>query len=224
MKFQHHPVQGGVPPTHLWLMLPGAYMKAQDFIDAGFVTALRQRGLPHDVALLEATLIDVADGSALAFLQEFLRSAPAAGPARVSLLGISLGAHLALACLARADLDGEQARAAARVHSACLLAPYLGPRDIVADVAGATRSGETDAAAPAPEDIDRRIWHWLQRRGPNDCSLHLGYGSEDRFAAAHALMARSLPPERVQVLPGGHHWPVWSGLWNRYLDSNHAHA
>lgn len=216
MNFVHAPFPGDRAATRLWVMLPGAYMKPADFIATGFVDAVRRRGLPHDVALLEATIPEVADGSALRLLQDFLRGEGAVGGRPVSLLGISLGAHLAMACLARAARGGDEACAASHVASAVLLAPYLGPRDIVAEVAAST-------APPPPDDIDREIWHWLKTRPAADrCELHLGYGSEDRFAGAHALMARNLPPERVDVQPGDHAWPVWTALWNRHLERHHA--
>ncbi|MBA3773642.1 MAG: hypothetical protein H0X13_14485 [Ramlibacter sp.] len=221
MRMQHLPAPGGLPATQLWVMLPGAYMKPADFIEAGFADAVRERGLPHQIALLEADLPDVADGSALAFLQSFLcADSPATAHLRVCVLGISLGAHLALACLARACHGGHEAAAAARVASACLLAPYLGPRDIIAE---AESAGQPAGRSPAPphSDIDRRIWQWLQREAPAH-GIHLGYGSEDRFAKGHALMARSLGPGRVDVQPGGHAWPVWTALWNRHLDRNYA--
>lgn len=204
----------------MWVMLPGAYMKPADFIEAGFANAVHRRGLPHDIALLEANVAEVADGSALAFLQSYLRShADAAAARRICLLGISLGAHLALACLASASDGPGQAQAAAKVSGACLLAPYLGPRDIVAEVAeaGLERWQPTPAALA---DLDRRIWQWLARESRAH-EIHLGYGSDDRFARGHALMAQALPPTRVDVQPGGHAWPVWTALWDRHLDRNY---
>lgn len=215
MNFIRDPVPNGRAATHLWVMLPGAYMKPADFIAAGFVDAVRRRGLPHDIALLEANIAEVADGSALRLLQEFLRGEGAVAGRRVCLVGISLGAHLAMACLARAAHGGDEARAAGSVASALLLAPYLGPRDIVAEVAAS--SGPL-----APGDIDRDIWQWLRTRPTGGCELYLGYGSEDRFAGAHALMARTLPADRVDTQPGDHSWPVWTALWNRHLERRHA--
>ena len=32
------------------------------------------------------------------------------------------------------------------------------------------------------------------------------------------MMAAALDPKSVQVLPGGHEWPVWSELWHGFLD------
>ncbi|RYF41990.1 MAG: hypothetical protein EOO25_08170, partial [Comamonadaceae bacterium] len=124
MRFASEPAPAGVDATQLWVMLPGAYMKPADFIEAGFVQAVRSRGLPHDVVLLEANIAEVADGSALRFLQQFLCNEVASGR-RVCLLGISLGAHLAMACLARAAQGGEQARAR---HAMARCAPSEMPR------------------------------------------------------------------------------------------------
>ena len=48
--------------------------------------------------------------------------------------------------------------------------------------------------------------------------LWLGYGSEDRFAGGHALMAAVLAPHQVTTLAGGHDWPTWLRLWQHYLE------
>jgi hypothetical protein len=47
----------------------------------------------------------------------------------------------------------------------------------------------------------------------------LGYGREDRFAQAHALMAEALGPDAAHVVSGGHDWPTWIALWEYFLDS-----
>ena len=221
------PAPDGQAATQLWLMLPGAYMKPADFIAADFVQALHQRRLPHDVALLDASIPEVADGSALRFLQKYLREQAPMPQRRIALLGISLGAHLALSCFAGAA-DGEaQASAASHVASACLLAPYLGPRDVTGEVAAAPSLAQWEPSGEGPLDIDRRIWRWLRDRDRNDGGnggppLYLGYGSDDRFASAHALMAQAVPAGNVDVQPGAHTWPVWSALWNRHLDRFYA--
>lgn len=216
MKFHRHAFDG--PASLLWVLLPGAYMKPEDFLQAGFVDAVRSRGLPHHAVLLEATIPEVADGSALRFLQAFLCDDMQAAGVPAALVGISLGAHLALACLARAECSGAERQAAARVRQACLLAPYVGPRDIVAQAGEGEGLKGWQAPPGEPDDIDRRIWRWLQSPRPDGCELHLGCGGQDRFAEAHALMARYLPADRFDVQPGGHDWATWTVLWNRYLD------
>jgi hypothetical protein len=49
--------------------------------------------------------------------------------------------------------------------------------------------------------------------------MYLGYGQEDRFSAAHRLLARELPAEAVDVIGGGHDWRTWTRLWENFLDS-----
>lgn len=222
MNFERVPSRSGQNATHLWVMLPGAYMKPDDFLRAGFAEAIHSRGLPHDIALLEATISEVVDGTALAFLQDYLRTTAELPARQVCVLGISLGAQLAMLCLARAGSDAPQSQAAARVARAHVMAPYLGPRDLLAEVAACGRLA--DGALPPNGQIDneREIWRWLQDTTAHKPPLYLGYGSEDRFADAHALMARSLPADRVDTQPGGHDWPVWTVLWNRHLDGFHA--
>ena len=222
MKFEHVPARSGPNATHLWVMLPGAYMKPDDFLRAGFADAIHARGLPHDIALLEATISEVVDGNALLLLQDYLRATAATPARKVCLLGISLGAQLALLCLARSGANAPQSQAAARVSHALVMAPYLGPRDLLAKVAAGARLADGVLPPAAPVDNEREIWHWLQDSAVRKPPLYLGYGSDDRFADAHALMARTLPAERVDTQPGGHEWPVWSALWMRHLDLLHA--
>ena len=216
MKFEHVPARSGPDATHLWVMLPGAYMKPDDFLRAGFADAIHARGLPHDIALLDATISEVVDGRALLLLQDYLRATAGTPARKVCLLGISLGAQLAMLCLSRSGADEPQSQAAARVGHAFVLAPYLGPRDLLAKMA----AGVLPPAAPV--DTDSEIWRWLQDSAVREPSLYLGYGSDDRFAGGHALMARTLAAQRVDTQPGGHEWPVWAALWNRHLDLLHA--
>jgi len=225
MKMHWDMLQAGSDAPHLWVLLPGAYMAPPDFLQAGFIDAVRSRRLPHDIAMLEANVAQVADGSALAFLQEFLAGERAAAARTVALCGISLGAWLALACLARGAREPATTpgcQAASRVGSALLLAPYLGPRDLVAEVEAAGPAGWTAAPEGGEGDPDRAIWQWLghypQRPHDAPCTLYLARGQDDRFARAHALLARLLPAGHDDVQPGGHVWPVWTRLWNRHLD------
>lgn len=78
----------------------------------------------------------------------------------------------------------------AAIQGVVLLAPFLGSRE--------PQAVELDEAA---------------RRA----AIYLGFGQDDRYAAASELLARRLPPQRVVSVPGGHDWPTWIELWRRLL-------
>jgi pimeloyl-ACP methyl ester carboxylesterase len=170
--------------------LPGAYQSPEDFIDAGFHTEVRRRALPLDLVFVDLEPAHLADRSPLETLRrDVLDAARRAGCARLWLAGISMGGYAAL------DVASAEAGAC---DALVLLAPYLGNRVLA-------QSAE-----------ERRIWQYIEA-GPR--SLYLGFGDDDRFAAAHRRMAQSLPPSDVDVVAGGHDWPTWTTLWSRFLDS-----
>jgi len=91
-----------------------------------------------------------------------------------------------------------------------LLAPFIGSRGLIAEV---ERAGGLRHWQPANlSTAERRLLAWLGA-GKGLPDMHLGYGTDDRFAAAHRLLADLLPAERVVTAPGGHDWPTWCRLW-----------
>src|SRR5690606_25855330 len=105
------------------------------------------------------------------------------------------------------------------------LAPYLGRRPLGAEIhkAGGLRSWKAPDGPPPDEEVDRKLWPWLQQyaapmRAPGLPPLYLGFGLSDRFAANHRLLAEALPPGHVFTTEGGHDWPQWSCLWHQMLD------
>jgi S-formylglutathione hydrolase FrmB len=200
----------------LLVLLPGAYMSPQELEQEGFVQAVRQRALAVDVLIADAHLGYVYDGSMLQRLHsEVIAPAQAQGYRRIWFMGISLGGYVAM---------GYTLRNPGVIEGAVLLAPYLGRRPLVQAVAaagGPARWRETAKPRDA-NDIDHELWLWLsdpQRHASTTApQLHLGYGLQDRFAQGHALLASSMPPNRVATAPGGHDWPPWRALWGQWLD------
>ena len=196
-------------PT-LLVMLPGAYSLPGEFVTEGLVDDLRRRRLPVDVVIAGAGIDHYIEGRVLERLRdEVIAPARARGVQRVWLLGISLGGLFAL---------GHAARHGA-VDGVLALAPYLGRRTLLAEIA---RAGGPQAWAqgrvPQPDDlIEHEVWAWIGR-GAAGAPVHLGFGRDDRFADAHRLLAAQLPPERHLDLPGGHDWPAWRALWQQWLD------
>ena len=194
------------------IWLAGAFQRAEDFLEAGFDTAARSRGLGMDLEFVQLELQHVGDRSEIDGLaRDIVAPARAAGCRTVWLAGVSLGGFFALDYASRgADCDGL-----------CLIAPYLGNRRLIAEIAAAPGLTAWQAGALAQSDEERRIWCFIQQRlGEREPKpLYLAYGRGDRFARGHALLAEALPPDAVRVAEGGHDWPTWSALWEHLLGS-----
>ena len=200
--------------THI-VCLPGAYHEARDFLSAGFDACVRERDLPIDLSFVDLDMQHLGDRRPLERLrQEIVLPIRTAGCRSLWFAGISLGGFIALdyADCYPGDVDGL-----------CLLAPYLGNRMLIADVARAPRLGDWAPGELAESDEERRIWRFLKTRcTPLPPPVYLGYGSGDRFADVQRLLAGSLPPAAVDVVSGGHDWPTWRTLWENFLASRFA--
>lgn len=219
----------GRAPT-LVVMLPGAYSRPPEFVEAGFPQALREAGVAADICIADSHFGYYSDRSILRRLrEEIVLPARAAGYRQIWLVGISLGGFGAL---------GYAARHGREVDGVLALAPYLGPRRLTQEIAqaggalawraaanaasGAASNAASAATLPdadAPDELDREIWRAYA--GPDSSRpalpVHLGYGLGDRFADANRRFGELLPPARVTTAPGGHDWPVWRALWRAWL-------
>jgi pimeloyl-ACP methyl ester carboxylesterase len=191
------------------IWLPGAYDTAQDFRTAGFTAAAARRGLALDLVYVDLDLEHLGDRTALRRLRcEVLLPALEAGTP-CWLAGISLGGMLALDYAATYPAD--------RV-GLYLLAPYLGNRMLTAEIRAAGLAA-WEPGELAETDEERRIWRHIKTHPANSGPIYLGFGRSDRFAEAHRLLAASLPEGCVDVIEGGHDWPTWTALWEKFLDS-----
>jgi pimeloyl-ACP methyl ester carboxylesterase len=200
---------GTVAPTRV-LLLPAAYTAPEDFLREGFAKVARARLLPVDLVFVELKLQHLTDRTILRRLRhEIVLPARASGCRSIWLGGISLGGFVAIAYAERypQEIDGL-----------CLLAPYLGNQIVVGEIARANGVDRWTPGEVADDDDERRIWRFIKAQRTRTSPLHLGFGSDDRFAHSHRLMAAALPPESVDVVPGGHEWPAWLRLWENFLD------
>ncbi len=194
----------------LLVLLPGANMSPAEMQREGMVEAVRQAGVKADVLIAGAGLEYIFDRSVMSRLSsDVFEPFAARGYRRFWLAGISLGGFVAM---------GYAQQHPGRVEGIFALAPYLGKRQTVQAVQqAASPQAWARGNAAVDGDIDDRLWRWLAEPPPGAPQLHLGYGADDRFAPAHRTLARLLPAERVQVVPGGHDWPPWRRLWTEWL-------
>lgn len=203
--------QPGATASTRILFLPAAYTGPEDFIQAGFVRAVRERELPLDLVFAELNLQHMTDRTILRRVRhELVLPARAVGCSSIWLCGISLGGFIGLSFAERytSEIDGL-----------CLLAPYLGNHIVVGEIERANGIGSWRPGELAADDDERRVWRFIQSQPREQICIRLGYGSEDRFSNSQRMMASALPPENVRVVPGAHEWPVWSQLWEDFLDS-----
>ncbi len=110
-------------------------------------------------------------------------------------------------------------RHTSEIDGLCLLAPYLGSHIVTDEIERAAGVQRWRPGELADDDEERRVWRFIQRCAAGGAlAMHLGIGREDRFAPRHRLLAAALDPASVDVVPGGHDWPTWLRLWERFLD------
>lgn len=198
----------------LLVMLPGAGIDAAAFAARGMIATLHARAPLVDVLAAEPDLdLYLDDDVAGTLHRAVIAPARAADRRHLWLLGISLGGMGALQ-YAAAHPD--------EVDGLILIAPFLGTQGTVAEIA----AGGGLAAWPPPDTVatvgERRMLAWLRDHLASTAArpeLHLGYGTADRFARGHRLLADCLPASRVVTAEGGHGWETWLALWERLLDA-----
>jgi pimeloyl-ACP methyl ester carboxylesterase len=211
MKIIDDTLNCAVRPTTLVVLLPGAYDGPQDFKDYGFVTALRQRNIDADIQLVDAHIGYFTNQQIVQRLEdEIVLPAKTKGYKKIWFVGISLGGYgtLLYSMSKPTDVDGF-----------FIMAPYMGPRDIPAEIR--RQGGLKTWASDVQGNIDIDLWRWLQGYStgrPNMPQAYIGYGASDRFEKPNQLLADVLPKERSFVIPGGHDWATWQRLWTNFLD------
>ncbi|MCV0441090.1 MAG: alpha/beta fold hydrolase [Hydrogenophaga sp.] len=196
---------------HLLVMLPGMVMRPEELFEAGFADAIAQRGLPVDLLAVDVSGIGLDAADTWGALQDQILAPARAARSSVWLGGISLGGMVAMA---------HAAAHPGAVDGLCLLAPYPGSRPSVNVM---ERAGGPDHWQPTPDDLrdpELRVWQWLQCPPP-DLPVFVGHGTEDRFAARIERVAGRFAPASRHTVAGGHDWPAWRLLWDRFLDAGH---
>jgi pimeloyl-ACP methyl ester carboxylesterase len=212
MNSVHDTLECRTQPTTLIVFLPGAYDTPQDFIDQGFVSAVRKQKIHADIQLVDAHTGYYTGQQILQRLEnEVIKPARVKGYTRIWFVGISLGGYgtLLYAMNHPQVIDGF-----------FIMAPYMGARDIPAQIQkqGGLKNWSSDVQGNA--DVD--LWRWLQGYSAAKTGLpeaYLGYGDSDRFAQPNGVLAQALPPGNSFVTRGGHDWPVWQKLFDSFLNA-----
>jgi pimeloyl-ACP methyl ester carboxylesterase len=190
---------GGQRPRALLVLLPGRGDAGEDFAEHGFVETVRRSGFEVDVVAVDAHYGYYANRTLPERVHEDVLVPNRASYDEIWLLGISMGGIGSLLTAQRypSEVDGV-----------ILVAPFLGRRRTLLEI---EKAGGVDAWTPPKHPSwDEGVWAWIKT---TDTPIYLAYGTEDFGARAHALLARTLPKDRVVTRAGEHTWSTWTPLF-----------
>ncbi|MFD0740237.1 alpha/beta hydrolase-fold protein [Lysobacter koreensis] len=205
------------PPQRLMVVLPGRADDLRALQRSGVVEAIQRSWPDTDVVLAELTLPYYLDGTASRRLHEqVIAPARQRGYREIWLSGASMGGM--------GTLMYDQAYPG-QLDGLVLLAPFLGERAILQEVAGAGGVAGWDAGpaqAVTRDTWQHELWRHVQglSRDPARARrVWLAYGDHDKLRKAMPLLTPALRPEQVLVRPGGHSWRVWSPALGDVLEA-----
>jgi len=202
------------PQRNLFVFMRGIGGSNSSFEEEGLVDDVRALKLPFDMAAPNAHLGYYTGRTLIVRLKaDVIDPARRQGKDQVWLVGFSMGGLGSLLYLREQPQD---------IDGICLVAPFLGDEPIIEEIraAGGVRTWSPGDYDP-DEDYQRLLWHWIKDnvRGNTPVPIFLGCGTEDEFAPANALLAELLPEGHVVNIPGGHDYPTFKALWDRFLES-----
>ncbi len=193
----------------LVVLLPGRRSRPEAFDRYGVVGTILEAHPRTTVVAVDSHLGYYRAGTIRDRLREDVLEPARGRYSEVWLVGTSLGGIGALSMAAKYPDE---------ITGAVLLAPYLGPKKLIDEIAAAGGAGAWQPSDD--EDVLADVWRRIRDQseigdGPR---LYLGFGREDRLADANRLLAELLPQEWVVELPGGHRWSVWIELLDSLID------
>lgn len=194
----------------LVIVLPGRGDDLAQLRRSGIAAAIQQAWPEADVLLTEVSLPYYAQGRMPErFHEEIVLPARQRGYRQVWLAGASIGGTGVLLYDRRypGEMDGL-----------VLLAPFLGDRVLLKDIAAA---GGLTTWEPGPtpsvvttNNYQRELWRylkgWNEARQARGQSAWLVYGDQDPLRAALPALKPLFPTDHVLIRPGGHAWAVWA--------------
>jgi pimeloyl-ACP methyl ester carboxylesterase len=198
----------------LLILMPGAGDDHTAFEEFGLIEHARSQQFAADILTVNSDYGYFSDLSIRTRLhEEVVLPAKAKGYRHIWMGGISLGGFGSMI---------YAQKHANELEGLVLIAPYLGNKGTLAEIQAA---GGLEAWAPevSSEYDERRIWLLLKQYAPDRPArlpIHLLYGDTDRFSAFHQLLSTRIAQRYVLTVPGGHDWPVWQALWQRFIATN----
>lgn len=206
----HALVPAKVKATRLVVVLPGRADDLAAMQRSGMAEAVQSAWPDADVILTGLALNYYMQGRAPQRLhEEILVPARRHGYREVWLAGASMGGMGTL--MYDQAYPGE-------MDGLVLLAPYLGERPLLREIADA---GGIAAWNPGPpramnaDNFQHELWRHIQgwaNQPDKSADVWLAYGDRDRLRKAMPLLAPALRADQVLERKGGHDWNLWSAV------------
>ena len=208
--------------TNLVVMLPGRGDRPEAYAENGFVAKVHELNPHADIICPDAHIGYFYNKTIVERLHEDVLASARERYEKIWFVGISMGG------MGTAAYGGDHPGV---IDGAILLAPYMGNDAIIARVRkdGGPRQWadpwlfnrkKPDKPRNSTERFEQ-MWVWYKNvltRPDEMPKLYLGYGEQDRFAAANAMVGDELPPEQVVTRPGGHDWQTWRPLFDELAE------
>lgn len=192
------------------VLLHGRFGSPKNFQRADFHAAVAERNLNIELIAVDSHWGYYKNRTIIERLRQDVVAPLLEENKEVWLAGVSMGGLGSLLYLRHHPDD---------VTGLAPLAPYLGEPDLIDDI---IQAGGVDGRQPSPEPDKSSLpglWRWLiDNRSEVSEKIRLGYGVDDRLAAAGELLGELLPESQVITREGGHDWRVWRKLWVDMLD------
>ncbi|TNJ34747.1 alpha/beta hydrolase [Arenimonas terrae] len=191
----------------LVVVLPGRGDDLEGLRRSGIAEAIQGAWPEADVELVAMTMPYYFEGRMPQRLHsEVIEPARRRGYAGIWLAGASMGGMGTL--LYERQYPGQ-------LDGLVLMAPYLGDRGLIREIAAKGLKNWSPGAEPVAIDAgnyQREVWRDVQAWSGSGRSKRawLAYGDADRLARAMPALRPALVADQVLVRPGGHAWVVWS--------------
>jgi len=195
----------------LLVLLPGRGDSASDFAEHGFIDDVRASGLAVDVVAADAHFgYYLRESIVDRVWTDVVEPARRQGYRHIWIGGMSMGG-IGSIVNARAHPDAYE-----RMF---VLAPYLGPKDLLQEIEAA--GGPARWTATDPDDRYQRVWTWLkQYTDPAATSrlpeMAVGFGTDDKLVRGIRVLTPVLPPDHVTEVSGKHDWETWRRIWRSW--------
>ena len=200
-------------PDTLIVLLHGKGGKTSDFEKAGFIKAVRDKGILVDIIAVNSHLGYFFKRNLIERLRnDIIKPALAVGYKHIWLTGVSVGGLGAM--LYSMNYPEE-------IDGILLMAPFMGNSGSIEMIVKSGGIKRWDPNTAPIKGWQRELWNYIKELGSGGDSrplIYLAYGINDQYGPTSRVLEEIVAPERLFKSKGGHNWSAWAPLWSDFLE------